>query len=73
MGGMGLIFTPVLVRRLLCPLGLSGPMTIALPGLIDTSNSPIGRYNPPLAVRSPLIHAIHDITVFVKRLKIQQC
>ena len=27
MGGMGLIFTPVLVRRLLGPLGLSGSMT----------------------------------------------
>ena len=27
MGGMGLLFTPVLVRRLLGPTGLSGPMT----------------------------------------------
>ena len=27
MGGMGLIFTPVLVRRLLGPPGLSRPMT----------------------------------------------
>ena len=27
MGGMGLIFMPVLVRCLLGPLGLSGPMT----------------------------------------------
>ena len=27
MGGMGMIFTPVLVRRLLGPLDLSGPMT----------------------------------------------
>ena len=27
MGGMGLIFTPVLVRRLLSPSVLSGPMT----------------------------------------------
>ena len=27
MGGMGLIFTPVLVRRLLGPLSLSGAMT----------------------------------------------
>ena len=27
MGGMGLIFTPVLVRRLIGPPGLSRPMT----------------------------------------------
>ena len=27
MGGMGLIFTPVLVRHLLGPTGLSWPMT----------------------------------------------
>ena len=59
-------------RHLLDTLGLSGPMTIALLGLIDTQNSPIGRYNLPLAAypphplppaRPPLIRAIHDITV----------
>ena len=49
MRGMGLIFNPVLVRRPLGPLGLSGPMTIVLLGIIDTPNSLIGRYNLPLA------------------------
>ena len=41
-----MIFTPVLVRRPLCPLGLSGPMTTSLLGLMATPNSAIGRYNP---------------------------
>ena len=74
MGGMGLIFTPVLVRRLLSPSVLSGPMTstswthsyskqsywnvYALLGLIATPNSPIGRYNPPPASH-PLLHPPH--------------
>ena len=35
MGNMGLIFTPVLVKSFLGPLGLSGSMT-ALLGLMDT-------------------------------------
>ena len=48
MGGMGLIFTPVLVRRLLGPLGLSRPMTS-----ISWTHSPIGKYNPPLAAHLP--------------------
>ena len=34
MGGVGTIFTPVLGRHLLGPLGLSVPMAIALIGLI---------------------------------------
>ena len=37
MGGMGLIFTSMLVRHLLSPLGLSGPFL----ELIATPNSPI--------------------------------
>ena len=53
MGGVGLIFTSVLVRRVLRPPGLSGPMTTVVLGLISTLNSPIGRYNPPLASYPP--------------------
>ena len=53
MGGIGLIFTPVLVRRLLRP-------------------SSIEKYNPPPASYSPthhpLVHAIRDITVIVKKV-----
>ena len=86
MGSMGLIFIPVLVRCLLGPLGLSGLMMTSTLELIDAPNSPTGRYNPPLAANlphhsphplspaHPLIHAICDITVVVKKLlKIQQC
>ena len=84
MGGMGLIFTPVLVRHLLGPLGLSGRLglSLALLGLIATPNSLFERYNaspvaqpsPPPHPTHPLMHAIHDITVVVKKLlKIQQC
>ena len=92
MGSMGLIFTPVLVKRLLGHLhtvaaGLSRPMTNIF-GLIATLNSPIGRYNPSpvshsllpthptplLPTHPPFIHAIHDITVVVKKVaQIQQC
>ena len=60
MGGLGLIFTPVLVRHLIGPPGLSRPMTT----LIATPNSSIGWCNPP----PPHIHAIHDITVVVKKV-----
>ena len=59
MGGMGLIFTPVLARCLLGPPGLSRPMTSIVCGLIATLNSPIGKYNPP----HPLIRAICNITM----------
>ena len=47
---------------------------LALLGLMATPNSPIGRYNPPLASHPPpptcppLIHAIRDITVVVKKV-----
>ena len=52
MGGIGLIFTSVLVKHILGSLGLSRPMTSTF-GLIDTSNSPIERYNPPTADHPP--------------------
>ena len=56
MGGMGLIFTPTLVRCLLGPLDFSGPLI----ELIATPNSPIERYRLPT---HPLIHTCSDITV----------
>ena len=56
MGNMGLIFTPVLVKSFLGPLGLSGSMT-ALLGLMDTPNSPIKRYNAPSAAQ-PLMQSV---------------
>ena len=57
MGGMGLIFTPVLVRCLLGPPGL-GPMisTSWTHSYVDVSNTPIGRYtgNSPPASYPPI-------------------
>ena len=56
MGGMGLIFTPVLMRRLLGPPDLSRPMT---------SSS----WTHPSRLPTPLyVHAIRDITVVVKKV-----
>ena len=65
MGGMSLIFTPVLMRRLLGPPSLSGRMTgtfwtemfqtILLKGITHV--------RPMLPPIHPLIHAICDITV----------
>ena len=87
MGGMDLIFIPVLVRRLLGPLGLSGPMTstfwthrfskrsLLLEG-ITCLQLPTCPHHPrhPLPSTHSLIRAIRDITVVVKKLlKIQQC
>ena len=68
MGGMGLIFTPVLVRHLLGPLGLSGPMT----STFRTHRYPQtvlleGTTHLRLPTRS-LVHAIHDITVVLKEV-----
>ena len=73
---MGLIFTPALVRCLLGPLSLSGPMTSTSwnHSYIATSYSHTGRYNPPLAAHPlhplppthSLIHVVRDITVIVK-------
>ena len=65
MGGMGVIFTPVLVRRLIGPPGLSRHL-----GLIATPNSPIGWCNTPPASHPPahpLICAIRDIKVVLKK------
>ena len=81
MGGMGLIFTPVLVRRLLRPSSLVWAYDyIALFGLIATPNSPIGRYNPPPASHPPLhpphplIHASVILQWLCKKLlETQQC
>ena len=76
---MGLIFTLMLVRYLLGLLGLSGLMTSTF-WIHRYSNHPIERYNlppaahPPLPPVHPLVCAICDITVVVKKLlKIQQC
>ena len=81
MGGMGLEFTLVLVRRLLRPSSLvwAYDYIALLVGFIATPNSPIGRYNLPPASHPPLhpphplltahpfsICAIRDITVVVK-------
>ena len=52
MGGMGLIFTAMLMKCLLGPPGLSRPMTSISWTHIATPNSPIGRYNPLLASHS---------------------
>ena len=78
MGGMGLVFIPILVR---CPLGFlgsSGIMTSTSWTPIDTLNSLIGRCNPPPAVHLSLpssvlpahlfIHAVSDITAAEKKV-----
>ena len=82
MENMGLKFTPVVVRCLLGPLCMLGPIAGIL-GLIASPNSPNGGFNLPSAAHHPphplspthiLIRATRDITVVVKMLlKIQQC
>ena len=71
MGGMGLIFTPVLVRRLIDPPGLSRPMTstswthsyvLQTVKLDGVTRLWLPTY-PHL-----LIHAIRDIIVVVKKV-----
>ena len=73
---MGLIFTPMLVRCLLGPPGLSRHMTSSS-WTHSYSNSPIGGYNSPpasltptisLLAAHPPIFAIRDITVVVKKI-----
>ena len=79
MEGMGLTFTPVVVRHLLGPLSMFGIWLVPL-GLIASPNSPYGGLTHlqllTLAHPTPsypFIHATHDITVVVKKLlKIQQ-
>ena len=70
MGGMGLIFTPVLVRPSLKTLQSCLGLWLTLLGLMATPNSPIGKYNLPPASHPPhpLICAICDITVVVKKV-----
>ena len=77
MGGMGLIFTPVLVRCLLSHLGLSRPMTgtswilhaVLLEGITHLQ-MPTCTHHPPylLSTLLPLICAICDITVIVGKV-----
>ena len=83
MEGMGLIFTLVLVTRLLGPLGLSGLMTsnswtqILQTVLLESVTHLWLPTHPTIHLpptHPPLIRAIHDIAVVVKNLhKIQQC
>ena len=68
MEGMGIKFTPVVVRCLLGPLSMFGPM--ALFGFIASPNSPNRGFNlPPVAHPPPLLtlqRAIYDITMVLK-------
>ena len=52
MEGMGLKFSPVIVRHLLGHLSVFGPMA-RTPGLIANPNSPNGGFNPPLTAYPP--------------------
>ena len=68
MEGIGLKYTPVVVRHLLGPLNMFGLMA-------DTSSPNIYSrgFNLPLTTY-PLIRSTCDITVVMKKfLKIQQC
>ena len=58
---MGLIFTPVLVRHLLGPLGLSGP---SISGTYSYSKQTYleGIYNPRPAAHPPM-HPSHPLIV----------
>ena len=53
MEGMGLNLTPVVVRSLLGPLGMFGPIALTLFRLIPSPNSPNRVYKPPLAAHPP--------------------
>ena len=52
MGCVGLILIPMLVRHILMPVGLPEFMT-STPWTLGYSNSPIGRYNSPMAAHPP--------------------
>ena len=76
MEAMGLKFTPVVVRGLLGPLCMLGPIAGIL-GFIASPNSsnggfnlhPAAHYPPhPLSPTHPFIHATCDITVVVKNI-----
>ena len=66
MGGMDLILPPALVRHFVGPLGLCGPMT-STSWTHSYSKQSYGRYSPPPGCPA-LIHAIRDITVFMKKV-----
>ena len=70
MRGMGLIFTPVLVRCLLGPPGLSGPMTSTSWTITHPSCLSAPTTHPTLlpTAHPLLIHAICEITVVVKKV-----
>ena len=76
MGGMGLIFTPVLVRRLLRPSSRVWAydwhfldswllQTVQMDGVTRLR---LPTHPTPLPPAHPLIHAIRDITVVVKKV-----
>ena len=76
MEGMGSDIHPCVGETSLKALQSCLGLRLALLGLMATPNSPIGRYNPPPASHAtcplypphPLIRAIHDITVVVKKV-----
>ena len=80
MGGMGLIFTPALVRCFLRPISLVWAydwhflntwllQTVQLEGLTCLRLPTRPSTHPTsLPLTHPLIHAIHDITVVVKKV-----
>ena len=80
MGGMGLIFTPAMVRRLLRPSSLVWAydqyfldslllQTVLMEGLTRLRLLTYPFHPPhPLLSAHPLIRAIHDITVVVKKV-----
>ena len=73
MEGMGLIFTPVLVTRLLGPPGLLRPMTGTswTHSYSKQSNwvvQPVSSFLPTPTPAHPLIRVICDITVVLKKV-----
>ena len=72
MGGMGLIFTPVLVRRLIGPPGLLRPMTSTSWTHSYSKQSnwvlwPASGF-PPAPTHPPPYTTIYDITVVLKKV-----
>ena len=73
MGGVGLIFTPVLVTYVLGPLGLSGPMTrtswthgYVLQTVILKGRTSCGYPPTPIPPTRPLLYMCNrDITIIV--------
>ena len=70
---MGLIFTPVLMRHLLGPPGLSGPMASTSWTHRCSKQSfwrvwPASSFPPTPPPLPPLVRATHDIAVDVKKV-----